>query len=227
MAVAQTLPVAVSRRRVVFPIVAPVALVLASASGAIVATHPKQGIGLVAAVAVALIVAADIRYLPILLTFTIFVESVSAGSGLRVGRIGAALAVALVAAYLLFRGRSGLRPNALLSAVLAFGLWLLASTYWAAHPGYTFRAVAEYGLAVAYMLAFAVLIRSKHQVYQIALTFAVGAFVFGLYGVYQYVSHTRIAGDRAYGLQGEPDLYGVYQAIAAPRVLSLLAADRR
>ena len=88
MAVAQTLPVAVSRRRVVFPIVAPLALVLASASGAIVATHPKQGIGLVAAVAVALIVAADIRYLPILLTFTIFVESVSAGSGLRGARGG-------------------------------------------------------------------------------------------------------------------------------------------
>jgi O-antigen ligase len=208
------------------PIVAPLGVLLALACGAIVAVDPKQGIGVVAGIAVVLIVAADARYLPILLTFTIFVESVSVGSGLRVGRIGAALAVALVAAYLLFRGRSGLRFNALLAVVLAYGLWLLGSTYWADYPSYTGHAVAEYGLAVAYMLAFAVLVRSPRQLYQIAATIVIGSFVFGLYGVYQYVSHTGLGGDRAYGLQGAPDLYGVYQAIAPPFVLALAARDR-
>jgi O-antigen ligase len=213
------------RWRLPLPVIAPAALLLALACGAVAVQRPKEGIGLVAAVAVGVIAAADTRYLPVLLTSTIFVESLSVGSGLRVGRVGAALAIAFVSVYLLARGRAGLRANALLTCVVVYGMWLLASGFWAAFQSDVAQSFAEYALAVAYMVAFAVLVRSKAELLQVAATLAIGSFLFGLLGVYQYVTHTGVE-DRAVGLQGDPNYYAVYQAIALPLVLVLAARER-
>jgi O-antigen ligase len=212
--------------RLGLPVIAPLGLLLSLAIGGAAAVSPRQAAGLVVALAVGLVIASDARLLPILLTFTIFVESVAVGPGLRVGRIGAPIALALVAAYLLTRGSAGLRVNALLVAVGLYGLWIFASLIWADYPSYSARIFFTYVLAVSYMLAFAVLVRRSGQLFQIAATLAVGAVVMGLLGVKQYVTDTGLDTYRAVGLQGDPNYYAVYQVIALPLVLVLAARDR-
>jgi O-antigen ligase len=212
-------------RRLRLPVVTPLAVLLALAVGGIAAVQPKLGFGLVAAIAVGLVVVADVRLLPIFLAFTIFIESIAVGP-LRVGRIGAPLALILVGAYLLFVRRSGLRANGLIAVVVAYGLWLIASMFWADFPSYAANTFGTYALAVSYMLAFAVLVRRTGQLFQIAATLAVGAFLAGLYGIYQYVTHTGLDGDRAVGLQGDPNYFAVYQVITLPLLLVLASHDK-
>jgi putative inorganic carbon (HCO3(-)) transporter len=200
----------------------------AAAVGALGTFKPVYAAALVAAALLGLIVAADIRVLPVFLVFTMFVESVSLGPGLRVGRIIGLLALLAVLSYLLLRGRVGLRPNALFAAVAAYGIWMLASVLWASSPGYSAHTLSSYLLAVSYMLAFAVLVRARAQVTSAFATLAVGSLIFGLVAFAEYARHAGDPGGyRAVGLQGDPNYFAVYEVIALPAVLVLAAQDRK
>jgi O-antigen ligase len=177
-----------------------------------------------------LLVAARIEALPVFLVFTMFIESVSLGPGLRVGRLAAVMALAVLAYYLLNQRRIDLRPSPLLLAAAAYGFWLILSVYWADDSGLVYKTTFQYLLAVAYMLTFAILVRSRRQLTAIFATFAVGSLVFGLLSFLAYVGsgHTYLSQEgAAVGLQGDHVYFAIYQVISLPAALALAAVERQ
>lgn len=197
----------------------------AAAVGGLASVQPALAATLVFAIALAIVVANDVRVLPAILIFTMFVESLALGPGLRVGRVAGGLALAVIAYVLLTRGRQELRPNGLLAAVAGYGIWTLASAFWAGDTGPVTTALFSYLLAIAYMLSFALLVRGTQQLRQIFTTLAFGSLVFGLVSFATYSAGG--ADDRAAGLQGDPNYFAVYQVIALPAALVLAALTNR
>ena len=200
-------------------------LVAAGAVGALSTSRPAWAVAVVAALLITILIAVRMSFLLLLLVFTMFVESLSLGGGLRIGRDAGALA-AVVVAYILLSGRqNGLRQNALLTAAGCYGAWMLLSVYWASSAGEVFRQLSSYVLAIAYMLAFALLVRSRNDLRAILATLTFGAFVFGLAALATYLSSGGTV--RAAGLQGDPNYFAEYQVIVLPAVLTLAALERR
>lgn len=200
-------------------------LAFALAVGATTAANTLFAIGLVGAAAVIVVVAWNANALPILLVFTMFIESLSLGPGLRVGRVAGVMALAVVAYTLLVRGRAGLRINPLLVLTGAYGFWMLLSVYWASDSHLVYKNYISFILALAYMLTFAVLVRTRAQIASIFATLAVGSLIFGFVSFVTYASSSGTS--RAAGLQGDPNYFAVYQVIALPAVLALSAYERR
>jgi O-antigen ligase len=123
------------------------------------------------------------------------------------------------------RGHTGLRQSALLAVAGSYGAWMLLSAYWASSAAAVFQQLLSNGLAIGYMLAFALLVRSRRDVRSVLATFAFGAFVFGLVALAEYLSTGGAT--RASGLQGDPNYFAEYQVIALPAVLALAALERR
>jgi O-antigen ligase len=205
-------------------------LVAAVVVGGLSVGKPLYAGALVLAAGIVLLVAARIEALPLFLVFTMFVESVSLGPGLRIGRLAAVMALAVLAYYVLSQGRIDLRPSPLLLAAAAYGFWLILSAYWADDSGLAYRTTFQYLLAVSYMLTFAILIRSRRQLAAIFATFAVGSLVFGVVSFIAYLgsSHTYLAqGSGAVGLQGDHVYFAIYQVISLPAALALAAVEPR
>ncbi len=202
-----------------------VVLAAALAVGALTTVQPVYAVAIVVAAAVSLIVAANVRALPLFLVFTMFVESLELGPGLRIGRLAGVMALAVLAYYVLVRGRAGLRPNALLAVAGALGFWMLLSTYWSTDSSLVYQTMFSYLLAISYLLAFAVLVRTADQLVAIFAVFAIGSLVFGLVSFATYAASSGAA--RAQGLQGDPNYFAVYQVIALPAALALSARERR
>jgi O-antigen ligase len=172
------------------------------------------------------VLAVNARLLPLFLVLTMFVESLAFGPGVRIGRVAGALALAIVLYQLVVRGRAGLRWNGLLAAVAAYGLLVLASAYWAADGTIVVEILLSYGLAVIYMLAFALLLRSEADTARVFATLALGALAFGALSLGAYA--TSGGGDvRASGLQGDPNYFSVVQVVALAPTLALAALERR
>src|SRR3712207_3596471 len=79
-------------------------ILLAAGVGAIATGDSFLALALVVAVGIAVLVAADVKALPLFLVFTMFVESLELGPGLRIGRVAGVLALAVLAYMLLARG---------------------------------------------------------------------------------------------------------------------------
>jgi O-antigen ligase len=171
------------------------------------------------------VVATRIEALPLFLVFTIFVESLSLG-GLTVGRIAGALALAVIAYYVLAHGRVSLPLTALLAVAGAYGFWLLLSAYWADSPSSVYSTFFGYVLVIAYMLAFALLVKSPRDAMIVLVALVVGATLSGFVALNTYL----VTGGsiRASGLEGaaHPDTFGVYQAMIVPVALGLFALAR-
>lgn len=207
---------------------------LAIVAGALASTKPTYSIALVGAAIVGLIVARKVGALPYFLVFTMFVESVSLGPGLRIGRVFGGLAILVLVLTLLTRGRGGLRPSALLATAGGYGIWILASALWAWSPGAVGNVVFSYILSAAYALTFAVLVRSRAQLVGIGRVLAIGSAIFGAIAFVYYARHSGAAsaaaindaGNRASGLQGDPNYFAVFQVIALPTALVLGVTER-
>jgi putative inorganic carbon (HCO3(-)) transporter len=200
----------------------------ALATGAVSAVNPVLAVTGLAALVVAVLTVANVTALPAFLAFTMFVESVAPAGALRVGRLAGVLALTVVVLYLLTRGRAGLRANALLVAVAAYGMWTAASLSWAEDGGLVFETSFRYLLVLAYMLAFALLVRSKQHVVVVFATLAFGALVFGLISFAGYASAADDYNSlvRAKGLQGDYNFFALYEVIALPPALVLAARAR-
>jgi O-antigen ligase len=146
------------------------------------------------------------------LVLSVYAESVTVGS-YRLGRV---LAVA-VALFLVLRLVSGWRPAAIprLAWVppLLFLTWNWASGFWATSPSGWQDDMGQLALAAAYFLAFALLVESPAQLRQLLRTYVLGALVISFYSVYQAGEHVR-----AVGLQGDPNIFALYQVAAIPAV---------
>lgn len=210
--------------------------VLALVVGALSTVKPMYAVAIVGAAVVVLVVLRNASSLAYFLVFTMFVESVSLGSGLRIGRVFGALALLVLALTLLTRGRSGLKPSALLVVTGGYGLWILASGLWAWSPSAVAGVASSYVLAICYTLSFAVLIRTREQLFGVAKVLAVGSAIFGAVAFAYYARHAGAGGsaasindvsNRAAGLQGDPNYFALYQVVAMPAALVLAAHTRR
>jgi O-antigen ligase len=197
-------------------------LLTAVAAGGTVALHPGMALALVLGVTVLLIVVADIRALPLFLICTMFIESFEFASGLSVGRLAGAFALAAVTAYVLYSRRTQLRPSALLVAAALFGVWTFASVLWAGNPDDAYRDTFSYLIDVGYALAFALLVRGAAQLRAVFLTLVLGSALVGVLSFFHYVAGEASAS----GFQGDRNFFALYQVIAIPAALVLAAQSR-
>jgi O-antigen ligase len=212
-----------------------IAIASALGVGVLTISRPYVAVAIVLGAALLLVILDNVRALPLFLLITMFVESVALGPGLRIGRVAGVLAVAIVAYYLLEHGHIDLRPNALLVAIATFGIWMLLSVYWAGDSGVAFDTVFKYLLAIAYMITFAVLIRTRAELGTVFTTLSFGALVFGALSFAGYAASVdvyKISTDpstlrtTASGLQGDHNFFAVYQVMALPAALTAAAISR-
>jgi O-antigen ligase len=214
-----------SLRSTVAPGVLPASLGLAAvAVGALSTTRPTLAIAVVIAAGTVLLIAARIEALPPILVLTMYAEGVSLG-GAHVGRLMGLFALAAMAYYLLVRGRAELETNVLLAVASAYGFWILMSYYWALSHHYVFITFLKWALSFAFMLAFALLIRSEADLRAVLQAFVFAAVVFGLASLAAY-SNTS-GGLRGAGLQGDPNIFAAYQTLAVAMALALAGLDHR
>ena len=132
----------------------------------------------------------------------------------------------MIAYYVLAHGRVSLQLSPLLAVAGAYGFWLLLSAYWADSSADVYSTFFGYLLVIAYMLAFAVLVKTPRQVLAVFVVIVVGATLSGFVALNTYL----VTGGslRASGLEGaaHPDTFGVYQAMIAPVALGLFALAR-
>ena len=197
-------------------------------TGAATAVNPLLAFTALAAAVVGVLAVANVTALPAFLAFTMFVESVAPAGALRVGRLAALLALIVVLMHLLTRGRAGLRANGLLFAIGAYGIWTAGSLVWAEDTGLVVETSVRYVVVLAYMLAFALLIRTKQQLVVVFGTLAIGALVFGVISFAGYASaadnYSQLV--RAKGLQGDYNFFALYEVVALPPALVLAARAR-
>src|SRR5438105_2959923 len=95
-------------------------LLAAFAVGVLSVKKPTYAIGVVAAAAVVLLLASNVRALPPILIMALYAEAVTIG-GITVGRVIGVLAIAVLGYYLLAGGAADLRPSLLLTIGLVYG----------------------------------------------------------------------------------------------------------
>jgi O-antigen ligase len=145
------------------------------------------------------------------LVLSMFFESVAVGS-VRLGRVLAAGVFAFVLFRFLLTGwRPARLPWLTWLPALLFGSWVWASGFWATSTSAWQESLGALGLAAAYFLAFATLVESPAQVRQLLRTFVAGA------GVMSFVALAQAGVDvRSVGLQGDPNIFALYQLAAIP-----------
>jgi O-antigen ligase len=194
--------------------------------GVLAVKRPSIDAALVLAAAVVVVVAIRIEVLPLALVSTIFIEEVALG-GLTIGRIAGVLALAAIAYHLLAQGKVSMRMSPLLAVAGAYGFWTLLSFYWADDAHEVFSTFFGFLLVVAYMLTFALLVKTPRDAVSVLVVMVVGATTSGFVALNTYL----VTGGtlRASGLEGSahPDTFGVYQAMIVPAALGLFALARR
>jgi O-antigen ligase len=149
-----------------------------------------------------------------LLVVTVFAQVLSVG-GVAISRIIAPLAL-FVVLVALHRGGYVLRAGSPLGWVGAYSLLALASGLWTVHLGGTVSALSSLAIALTYMFAFAILLRSTRDLNRVLYTLAVVALVVGVLGLFTNQG-------RATGASGNPNFFAMVELFALPLVLALAA----
>ena len=156
-----------------------------------------------------------------LLVLAPFGESLSIGP-VTIGRLLAALSGAVLL-FLLVTGRLRVPrfpPVAWLPAA-AFVLLILASGLWASNTSAWQFAVGQVGLAVLFFAAFALVVTTPAQVASLLRVYVLGAVLAAGVGFAQAATTAR-----AVGLQGDANIYALYQVAALPAALALATQAR-
>jgi len=169
---------------------------------------------LAAALALAPLVVLFPFWLTPLLIVTVFAQVLSVG-GVTISRIIAPLAL-FVLLVALHRGGYVLRKGSPLGWVCAYALWALASGLWTVHLGDTISALSSLTIALTYMFAFAILLRSRRELDRVLYTLAGVALVVGVIGLFTNQG-------RAVGASGNPNFFAMVEIFALPLVLALAA----
>lgn len=157
-----------------------------------------------------------------MLVVVLFAESLSVGP-LSVGRLLAIGAVLALAVRLVMTSwRPGALPTWSWVPVVLFVIWAWASGLWASVPSAWGFAMGQLALAVCFYTAFALLLSSAAQLRPLLVTYAAGATAAAIVGCVQFA-----LGARATGLQGDPNLYAIYQVAALPAIVVLSRTTRR
>ncbi len=149
-----------------------------------------------------------------------FGESLGVGP-MTVGRLAAVLAVAVLLAKFA-TGRlfvPSFPPLAWLPAA-GFVMVVVASGLWAADfSGWVF-AMGQVALALAFFAAYALLVDHPAQLTGLLRAYVAGAVFAAGYGFFQ-----AAVGLRAEGLQGDANIYALYQVAALPAAVALMRID--
>lgn len=195
---------------------------------AVVAVGVSVGLGFwlyaLVAVLVGVAVVASVRtelgflYLLVLAPFG---ESLTIGP-LTIGRLLAALGVLLLLVLLLSRRlRVPRLPTVTWLPAAAFVLLVVASGLWATSlSGWSF-AVGQVGLAVVYFVTFALMVKRPEHVTGLLRVYVLGAVVASAIGCLQAITAAR-----ATGLQGDANIYALYQVAAMPAAFALASRAR-
>ena len=190
------------------------AVLAAAVVGAGVGLSPWVLIGAVAVAALVLSFATE-RGLLYLLVLVPFGESLGVGP-MTVGRMGAVLAVlVLVGKFATGRLRIPSLPPLTWVPAAGFIAVVVASGLWAADTSGWIFAMGQVGLAVSFFAAYALLVDHPSQVTGLLKAYVLGAVFAAGYGFVQAASDLR-----AEGLQGDANIYALYQVAALPAVLA-------
>lgn len=200
---------------------AALALVLAAAS----AMDLRLAAGLAILLGIGAAVSARPSNLLWILAASIFLETLTVG-GFTISRIIAPVALLVVVVELL-RGRAALSGAAPLAWVAAYALWALASGIWTVSTDGTIFLLSSLAIALVYMLAFAVLLRTQEELEQTLLVLAFASLLIGLLAVAVYFDELggfgeTLQGGRAQGGVGDPDFFAAYQLVTLPLVLVMV-----
>lgn len=199
-------------------------VVAAVAIGTLAAVRPMLAVGVVIGGAMLLLLAANVNALPPILVVTMFAEGVSVG-GIHIGRVVGVFALAFIAYYLLVQGRADVQSSFLLAVGLSYGLWVLVSVYWAPDDHLVYVTFLKWALSFAFMLCFAVLVREERHLKAVLASFVFAAVAFGAVAIADYALSAGTV--RGTGLEGDPNQFAAYQAIAVPAALVLAAVESR
>jgi O-antigen ligase len=186
-----------------------VVLVLAAIAGAAVPGAPLV-VGLASVAAICVVRFGITTVLLHALVLSMFFESVAVGS-VRTGRVLAAGVMLLLVLRLMTGWRPPSLPRVAWLPPLLFAAWVWTSGLWAVSSAAWQASLGAIGLAGAYFIAFATLVESPAQVRQLLRTYVLGA------GAVSFLAIAQAGVDvRSVGLQGDPNIFALYQVAAIP-----------
>jgi O-antigen ligase len=156
-------------------------------------------------------------WLPPVLVAAAFGEAIKTGS-ITVSRFVGPLAVVTMVLALPARKRLRLTRVGVLSAVLAYSAWALASALWTVNPDSSFHqngggyALASLALSIVFMLGIIMFVQREYELRRLAIVvwcFSVGV---GLVAIVQYLSGYT----RSLGLSGDANFFAAVQVVAIP-----------
>jgi O-antigen ligase len=197
------------------------AALLGAAAGAAAAVNDRVTFALAVGVACAVALLRTPALLLSVLAASVFLDAVDVGVPLS--RALAPLALVVVIAVAAAR-RPAPAP-APLRWTAAYAGWALASAAWTISTGATGFQVLSLAIALVYMAAFAVLIASERDLRRCLEAFVFTAVVVAVIAILAFVGHvpSLTQGGRAFGLSGDPNFFAMYQVMAIPLALALLA----
>jgi putative inorganic carbon (hco3(-)) transporter len=213
-------PIRISREWQRGPLFAGVALCVAAGVGVLVPISPV--LALAALVAIVAVPAAVIRpsLIPHILIVTIAAAAVTVG-GVTVGRLAAPLALVAVISQL-FIAPLRLREDRLtLTLVAGYALLAVTSIAWTASLGTTLDTLASLAISLAYMAAFATLVRSRRDLRMLIWTMLAASVILGLLWITQFANGV----DRRFNKAGDPNFFAAFQVIVLP--VAVVLASRQ
>lgn len=192
------------------------AITSAIAIGVLAAWDPRIAVAACGAVIAIPAAAVRPRLVAHLLVVTIFIGAFTIG-GVTAFRLAAPLAVIAILSQGL-RGPLRLAPSALTGAAIAgYALLVLASLAWTVSPDATLNGIAALSISLAYMAAFAILVRDRDDLRSLFWVAAVCSVALGLWWIASYA----LGVSRFANLAGDANFVAAFQVMALPMVLAL------
>jgi O-antigen ligase len=189
---------------------------VAAALSVVVVREPRIALVIVGAIAALVGGALRPALVPAALLTVIFFESTVPSSL-------ALLALVAVAGQLALGRRIALAGSPL-PWVAAFVLWAFASGLWTSSPQHTVGLLWALGVALCFTLAFATLLVDEAD---LRLVLAALALLAAAAAAISLIAFEIDETNRATGGQGDPNIFAMYQVIALPFILCLLARAQR
>jgi O-antigen ligase len=201
------------------------AVALAAAAGAAVAVAPRRAVQAVLAALVLRAAVARPALLPAFLLVLGRIDAVRLTHGLSITWLGGALALFAIAVTSLQGSKARDGPEPVYGVLLLLGLWMTASGLWAADLGLVLKATVTVALAAIGLTAADLFLQTFDDVLVFVRTYVGSAVVLGVVAFTAYVTSHGVT--RAAALQGDPNIFAVYELAALPAALALLVVDRR
>jgi O-antigen ligase len=192
------------------------------------ALFAAAGIGVLAAQGPTLAVAAFVAVIAVptavlrpktmahVLVVMIFAQYITV-HGITVQRLAAPLAIIAVVSRVINHPMKLPGAARRLVWVVAYSAWALLSVTWTVSSSGTDQALASLGIAITFLLAFAVLVRTKEELTAVLWTVTACTAVLAAWWVVSYLTGV----DRAHNKAGDPNFNAMLLTMAIPLILVL------